>query len=533
VNRTNLTMDGLELSGLPPLDGQGRPVSMTHRNASQPAVSLRQLLTSASFIGCADVTVTDVCELSQDCTPGCLFAALPGTKSHGRDFVVEAIRRGAAAILTDRPLPRADVPQCIVPDARRVYSELCHSIRGNPSKQLGVVGVTGTNGKTTTTWFVRSLLENAGRPAGLLGTIEYSDGIEREPSHLTTPDARSLAQWLSSMVARRTRFATLEMSSHALHQSRTAGIGLDVAIVTNVTQDHFDYHGDRQAYTAAKAKIFQQVKRGGIVVLNSDDPGSAGLWETAAGEHRVVTFGIERDADIEARVIRQSADGTTFRVRIGTREQTFHTPLIGRHNISNALGAIAACDALGLSLDEMQAGLDALNCVPGRLERIDCGQPFNVFVDFAHTEDALRRVIATAREVTTGRVICLFGAGGDRDRTKRPGMAAAAATADFAIVTSDNPRSEDPRTIIQEILAGFRGDGSRPLAVVDREEAIERALELAEPGDTVILAGKGHEKVQIIGQEQLPFDDAAMCRQRLTRQVIEEGIGHSSPVTSF
>lgn len=497
--------------------GRDAPFLMTHRSTctQPPPVSLRRIFPAASFIGCADIAVTDAFEQSHRCTPGSLFAALPGTKSHGRDFVVDAIRRGARAILTDRPIVRADVPQCVVPHVRQAYSEVCQTLAGNPSRSLGVVGVTGTNGKTTTTWMVRSLLEAAGRPAGLLGTIHYSDGIDSAPSSLTTPDSQTLADWLAAMVAKKTRYAAIELSSHALAQDRAAGIGLDAAILTNITQDHFDYHGDLGAYSTAKARIFDLVKRGGLVTLNQDDAGCRSLWEQAAARHRVITFGLDGDADVDARILEQTVEGTTFEARLGVRNVAFRTPMIGRHNVSNALGAIVVADHFGLTTDEIQSGLDNLPSVPGRLERIDCGQPFQVFVDYAHTDDAIRRVIHTLREVVPGRVICVFGAGGDRDRSKRPKMGAAAAHADIAIVTTDNPRHEDPQQILGDIVRGFANSRTRPFVVADREEAIERALELADPGDCVLLAGKGHEKVQIVGADRIPFDDVAICRQRL------------------
>lgn len=497
---------------------------MMYRSACVQPLSLRRILSAASFIGCADIAVTDVQEQSSRCRAGSLFAALPGTKSHGRDFVVDAVRHGAAALLAERPLCSAGLPQCIVPSARRAYAEICQALAGYPARKLGTIGVTGTNGKTTTTWMLQSILEAAGRPAGVLGTIHYSDGIQSTPSALTTPDAQTLAHWLCRMVANGTRYAAMELSSHALDQCRAGGVSLDIAVVTNITQDHFDYHGTFDAYRAAKARILDLVKRGGLVILNNDDPGSRSLWEQAGGQHRTVTVGFETEADIEARIVREQPSGTEFRVRLAAGESLFRLGMAGRHNVSNALGAIAACDHLGLSVDEIQRGLDSMSGVPGRLERVDCGQAFNVFVDYAHTDDALRHVIGTVRQVTSGRVIVLFGAGGDRDRTKRPRMAHAAATADSVIVTSDNPRREAPERILDEIVAGFGEADPTPLVIVDREEAIERALEIAEPGDSVILAGKGHEKFQIVGEERLPFDDVAICRQRLRRLAQQDRI---------
>lgn len=480
-------------------------------------VSLRRLFPAASFVGCGDVVAMDATERSGQCVPGSVFAVIHGTRVHGRDFVPEALRRGASAVLSDRPLPEVRVPQCIVPHVRAAYAELCHALHGYPSRQLGLIGVTGTNGKTTTAWLVRSLLETSGRQCGLLGTIEYSDGVERSASDLTTPDSRSLAEWLGRMVRRQTRFAAAEFSSHALDQGRSAGTQLDVAIVTNVTQDHFDYHADANAYLAAKANILGMVKRGGLVVLNADDPCAAGLLDRVARSRQACTFGLQRPADVHGRILDQSREGTQFLITRGTERVEITTPLIGRHNVSNCLAAAAAGLHLGLSLFDVAAGIESLSAVPGRLECIDAGQNFGVFVDYAHTEDALDRVIRAVRDVTPGRVFCVFGAGGDRDRAKRPRMGRAAAAADVPVVTSDNPRSESPAAIIEEILAGMADAAAAAHVEPDRERAIAWALQAARPGDAVIVAGKGHERMQIVGGERIPFDDRTVCRKWLSR----------------
>jgi UDP-N-acetylmuramoyl-L-alanyl-D-glutamate--2,6-diaminopimelate ligase len=485
----------------------------------QPAmtVSLRRLLPAASFVGCADVIVTDVTERSSECVPGMVFVAIPGTRQTGADFVPDALSRGASAVITDQPLAEIRVPQCIVPDVRRAYAETCHAVHGYPSWRLRLVGVTGTNGKTTTTWMVRSLLESLGRPTGLLGTVEYSDGIARAPASLTTPPSRTFAAWLASMVGRKTRYAAVELSSHALDQQRCAGTLLDVAVVTNVTQDHFDYHGTAARYLAAKAGILAMVKRGGMVVLNADDPLSVPLAAQVPTTAQLTTFGIDSDADISARNVRLSREGSRFLLRHRLEEIEVRLPLIGRHNVANGLAAAAAGVHFGLSLPDIAAGLSAAEVVPGRLESIACGQDFGVYVDYAHTDDALSRSIAAVREITSGRVICVFGAGGDRDRSKRPLMRRAAAAADMVVVTSDNPRSEDPRAIIDEIVRGCDETQSQLHVEPDRARAIHWALQNAGPGDGVLVAGKGHERVQIVGAEQIPFDDCAVCRKSLAR----------------
>lgn len=481
-------------------------------SASIP-VSLRRQFPDASFIGCAEIVVTAATDRSGDCTPGCLFAALPGTKVHGRTFVADAVARGAAAILTDAPLSNVRACQCIVADVRAAYSRLCHTLERWPSRQLGVAGVTGTNGKTTTTWLIRALLACVQRKCGLAGTIEYSDGDDAIDAPLTTPDARTLSRWLAAARDNNCSHFALELSSHALDQDRPAGLMLDAAVVTNVTQDHFDYHGTFDRYRAAKGRIAQLLKRGGRLILNADDPGSASLGELTPSTAHCHSFGIDAPADVQATRLDIGPHGSRFTVTAGTETSNFTTALLGRHNVSNCLAAACVGLHFGLSLAEIAAGIATLRQVPGRMQAIDCGQPFQVLVDYAHTPDALQRVVAAARQIAAGRVLCVFGAGGDRDRSKRADMGRAGAAADVVVITSDNPRSEDPQSIMYDLLAGC-------VAVQvhvdpDREAAIGWALRAAHPGDVVLIAGKGHERVQIIGNDRIPFDDAAICRKYL------------------
>jgi UDP-N-acetylmuramoyl-L-alanyl-D-glutamate--2,6-diaminopimelate ligase len=487
---------------------------MQRIRSTSATVSLRRLFPSASFVGCAEMAVSDATEDSRQCTLGCLFAAIPGRKHNGQEHVDEALAKGAAVVLTSQPLAKFKVNQCIVGDVRAAYSELCQALAGLPCRRLGLVGVTGTNGKTTTTWLIRAILEANRKHTGLLGTVEYSDGVTTEPATLTTPDSRTLADWLASMVAKKTPYAAMEISSHALQQSRAAGVQLDVAVVTNITRDHFDFHGSFDGYRTAKSRLLWMVKRGGLVVLNADDPGSSSLAEMVPSSSRLLTFGIDQDADVCCRVLEQSHIGSRFAVEHGAEEFEFFTPLIGRHNLENCLAAISACRHFGLALDSMADGLNTLRTVPGRMELIEGRQPFRVFVDYAHTDDALRNVIKAVRPTTRGRVIVVFGAGGDRDADKRPLMGQAAATADVCVVTSDNPRSEDPEAIIAQIVAGMPSQAKKHVEV-DRETAIAWAIRHAKPGDTILVCGKGHEKVQVVGTERVPFDDAAACRQHL------------------
>ncbi|MGH7129446.1 MAG: Mur ligase family protein, partial [Planctomycetaceae bacterium] len=356
-------------------------------------MSLRKLFPTSSFVGCADVRVVEATEASGACRPGVLFAALPGTRVDGTKHIGEALERGAASLLVRKPVTGVSVPQCVVPNVRQAYAELCSALAGTPSRRLATAGVTGTNGKTTTTWLVRSLLKTAGRQTGLLGTIEYSDGVHSEPARLTTPDAKTLTDWLAAMVARRTTHAAMELSSHALDQDRAAGTALDVAIVTNVTQDHFDYHPGHAAYLASKARILDHLKRGGLAVINVDDPGSRSLLERIGPNVRTCTYGLSGECDVTATILHESLTGSVFRLRVGGASAEVRTSLIGRHNVSNCLAAAAAATEFGLSIEQTSAGIEALTTVPGRLERIDGPWPFHVFVDYAHTDDALRNCI--------------------------------------------------------------------------------------------------------------------------------------------
>ena len=476
------------------------------------AVSLRTLFPHASLVGCADLCVRNAVCTSHQVTAGSLFAALPGTVRHGREFISDAMARGATSLLVEQPIAECLLPQCVVPNVRDAYARLCHAIFGDPTRHLGVVGITGTNGKTTTTWMVRSILEAARGPSGLIGTIETSDGIGRAPAQLTTPGSRELAMLLAATRRNQVRYAALEMSSHALDQCRTAGTRLDVAVVTNLTQDHFDYHGSFENYRAAKARIFSHVKRGGAVVLNADDSRVLALREEVASI--VVTFGLRADADVQGELLDSSDAGTHFRVTAGHEQATFFTPLIGEYNVSNALAAIASARQLGLPLAAMVPGMERLLCVPGRMQRVDAGQSYGVWVDYAHTDDGLQRALNALRPLIPGRLIVVFGAGGDRDPGKRALMGRAATAADVAVITSDNPRSESPQSIAEAIQLGWnRSD--RPLVILDREEAIRHAIHSAGPGDGILIAGKGHEQEQIAAGKIRRFCDVEVARQAI------------------
>lgn len=479
-------------------------------------VSLRRLFPRASFVGCGDIVTTAATEDSREVEPGSVFAAIPGSRCDGAQYAVDAVQRGCRAVLTEQPLSDVNVPQCVVPDVRVAFAKLCDAVAGHPAKQLAIAGVTGTNGKTTTAWLTRQILQFAGHRSGLLGTVIYSDGLNEEDAPLTTPDARRISQWFRRMVDQQCRHAAIELSSHALDQKRTASAQLEVAILTNITQDHFDYHGTFENYVAAKLKIVDMLAPHGIAVLNADDPCCSQFADAARRSgHRVVTYGIDQDANVRAEILRESLDGTQFQVNLGGEPLTIELPFPARHNVSNALAAAIAARHFKISPQMIQAALAVSEAVPGRLERVDCGQPFHVFVDYAHTDDAIQRVVSNLKSLSHGRIICVFGAGGDRDRTKRPKMARAASLADLVVVTSDNPRTEQPQAIIEEILAGIT-HGTQFHVDTDRTRAIEWAIHEARPGDCVLIAGKGHETYQIIGTRKLPFDDRLVARAALS-----------------
>ena len=476
-------------------------------------VRLRQVLPDAEFLGADDIEVTSCVRDSRQVRPGDLFAAWPGSRADGHDFVAQALAQGCAAILAQRPVVAPGVPVCYVPDVREAYGRICQALADDPSRKLKVIGVTGTNGKTTTTYLIASVLWAAGLRPGISGTLGCFDGEDLETSQMTTEPSDVLATRLARMVANGCTHAVLEVSSHALDQSRIAGVTLDVACVTNVQRDHLDYHRSISDYQLAKSRLLDYLSGEGFAVLNADDTTSAAfLWQLGSP---VLTVGLRSSAEITGVILEQCVSEQTFLLTAGSETVPVRTRMIGVHHVYNCLMAAAVGLAYGIDLRTIARGLESLERVPGRLERLECGQPFSVFVDFAHTPDALTGCLQTLRQVTEGRVICVFGAGGDRDRAKRPLMGRAVEDdADLAVVTNDNPRSEDPQTIVRDILRGFQRPESA-VVIPDRAEAIAYALSRAEPGDCLVIAGKGHEKHQIVGGERVEFDDCEVARQWL------------------
>jgi UDP-N-acetylmuramoyl-L-alanyl-D-glutamate--2,6-diaminopimelate ligase len=485
--------------------------------------------------GEASVEIAGLAYDSRRVRPGSLFFCVPGLRSDGHDFAVAAVRAGAAALVVERPLGLG-VPEVLVVSARAAMGPAAARFYGDPTAELDVVGVTGTNGKTTTAFLVRALLQAAGRPCGLLGTVTSVVAGGERPVARTTPEAIDLHADFRAMLDGGERACAMEVSSHALELGRTDGVRFAAGVFTNLTQDHLDFHATMEAYFQAKRKLFLPTAPR-IGVVNLDDPYGRRL---AAELPEVLTFAIDREADYRASDVQVGFDGCRLRLRTPEGERTLFLPLRGRFNVANALGALAAAHALGCDLDTLVAALERGVRVPGRFESVDAGQDFAVLVDYAHTPDSLENVLQAAHQLINarsgppsglpsvdlpgregGRVVCVFGAGGDRDRGKRPLMGEIAARlADVAIVTSDNPRSEDPDEIIAEILAGAaRGLalGALPVvALADRREAIERAIATAKPGDVVLIAGKGHEQGQEFSEgRKVPFDDVAVAREAL------------------
>ncbi len=465
--------------------------------------------------GTRDLDILRIVSDSRNVAPGDLFVALPGSLQEGRQFVPQAIRNGAVAVLTEHAettCRNTDVAWIEVPDARAALSALAAHFFGHPSAKMTLIGVTGTNGKTTTTFLIRAMLNAAGFKTGMMGTIGHDLAGETRPATHTTPDALSLQSLFSDMRDRGVTHVAMEVSSHALDQRRTEGCQFQAAVFTNLTQDHLDYHGNMDAYFSAKRKLFDQMDRQkGRAVINLDDPYGGQLKQALPG--RNLGFGMTPPADIYPTSLVLDQGGIRMHVVTPMGALDVASPLMGRHNAYNLLAAIGVGVVLSLSKEQIVDGISALSAVPGRFEKIDAGQDFLVIVDYAHTEDALCRLLATAAALSPRRIVTVFGCGGDRDRGKRPKMGSIAGQmSDAVILTSDNPRSEPPLSIIEEIEAGVKTTGTPYQIVPDRRAAIVAAISTARTGEIVIIAGKGHETIQIIGNQTLPFDDREVAR---------------------
>jgi UDP-N-acetylmuramoyl-L-alanyl-D-glutamate--2,6-diaminopimelate ligase len=459
----------------------------------------------------SDVPPVDVSALAYDnrvVEPGTVFFCVPGMTRDGHDFAPDAIARGAAALVVDHPLGLG-VPEVVVSDVRAAMAPAAAKLAGDPTARLDVVGITGTNGKTTSAFIVRGLLEAAGRRTGLLGTVTSVIGGNEAPTVRTTPEAIDLQRTFKEMLDAGDECCAMEVSSHALELHRADAIHWRVAVFTNLTQDHLDFHPDMESYFAAKRRLFEAGPRS--KVINVDDAYGRRLADEFGG----VTVAIDSDADLRADDVRFGLTGSSFSVD-GLQ---LRSPLPGRFNVLNVLGAVAVARELGVDDATIERAVPQAGRVPGRFEPVDEGQSFAVLVDYAHTPDSLENVLRAARQLARARVICVFGCGGDRDRGKRPEMGRiASALADVAIVTSDNPRSEDPEAIIAQVVAGMGPDA---VTEVDRRAAIDRAVGLAGAGDVVVIAGKGHEQGQEFeGGRKVPFDDVTVAREALRARLV-------------
>ncbi|MGH7268445.1 MAG: UDP-N-acetylmuramoyl-L-alanyl-D-glutamate--2,6-diaminopimelate ligase [Candidatus Rokuibacteriota bacterium] len=487
-----------------------------------PLADLLGVLPEKDLQGPMPVAVEGLTEDSRRVAAGHCFVAVRGLRVDGRRFIPQAVERGATAVVAEPPDPLAGqaVGRILVPDSRWALPRLAGAYHGHPSRALAMVGVTGTSGKTTTTYLIEALLQARGLPTGLIGTIQYVVRGRARDASQTTPDAVTLQALLAEMVAAGVGGVAMEVSSHALEQRRVDGVAFDVAVFTNLSQDHLDLHGTMERYAEAKARLFFELlpesgKAGVTAVVNADDPRGAAWAPRLRG--RVLTFGQGAGHAVRVARAESSLEGIRLEAATPVGPVRIASPLIGDYNVMNLLAAVATGVALGLEADPIGQALAGVPPVPGRFERLDAGQPFLVIVDYAHKPDALRRVLANARRLTRGRVGVVFGCGGDRDRGKRPIMGGIAAElADRVWLTSDNPRSEDPQAIIAEISVGVvppprEGYTSHP----DRHEAIRSALHWARAGDTVVIAGKGHETYQVVGSRILPFDDRQVARDIL------------------
>ncbi|WP_027414490.1 UDP-N-acetylmuramoyl-L-alanyl-D-glutamate--2,6-diaminopimelate ligase [Aneurinibacillus terranovensis] len=474
--------------------------------------ALLAFLINSRCVGNANIEITGLQIDSRKIEPGNLFICLPGFAVDGHDYAEQAVAAGASAVVAERGIS-VNATTVYVPDTRRAMAILADRFYGQPTHRMKVIGVTGTNGKTTTTHLIQKVLNDAGHPAGIIGTIEMRMGQEGKPVKNTTPEAVDLQQAFHWMAEQGAEYAAIEVSSHALDMGRVRGVRFTTAVFTNLTQDHLDYHVTMEKYRDAKGLLFSQLgneydkDQMKYAVLNSDDEASDTYARITSAQ--VITYGISSRADVMARNISISPSGTSFTLDTFAGSVPLHLKMIGNFNVYNALAAAAACLAEGISLEQIKRSLEEMEGVRGRFERVDGGQEYTVIVDYAHTPDSLESVLQTVRDFAKRDVYCIVGCGGDRDRTKRPIMArVAAAYADLAVLTSDNPRSEDPEAILADMMAGLADVPDRKyVTMVDRREAIRYAIGQAKPGDVIIIAGKGHETYQIIKDRVLHFDD--------------------------
>ncbi|MEP6822663.1 MAG: UDP-N-acetylmuramoyl-L-alanyl-D-glutamate--2,6-diaminopimelate ligase [Chthoniobacterales bacterium] len=487
--------------------------------------TLLPAFSSRAVIGSTDRAVESIAYDSRRVQKNGLFVALRGEKSDGHHFIDQAIEKGAAVIVAERPAQQGPATWVQVDDTRLAMADLAAAFYGWPARRLKLAAVTGTNGKTTTTFLIKHICEKAGMRCGLIGTVRYEIGERVLPAVRTTPFALELQELLAQIYNAGCKAAAMEVSSHALAQERTRGLEWDVAVFTNLTQDHLDFHGTMESYFEAKAKLFtdlanQQHKKKAVAVVNIDDRYGEKIIDRLGKDFPITTYGMSPRADFRASNYRPEFAGSSYQLDAHGKNYLVRVPLIGRFNVANSLAALAAAHGLGISVRDAIQSLAKSPQVPGRLEAVAAKRQFQVFVDYAHTPDALLNVLKTCRELSPRKLIVVFGCGGDRDRQKRPLMARAADdNADFSIITSDNPRKEDPDAIIAEVEKGFRSE--RYEKITERAAAIARAISLAQPRDIVVIAGKGHEAYQEFSDHTVPFDDLQVARRFLEDNPVE------------
>lgn len=506
--------------------------------------NIMRILKDTKIIDFHDIEIAGITHDSRKVRPGFIFVAIKGHKNDGHIFVPDAITNGAVLVVTEKWLDLdSNITQVVVPDSRKALSTLSNLFFEEPSKKLKVIGITGTNGKTTTSFLVKSIIEgdidnlhpyisnipqssiSNLQPAscnpqshpfvGLIGTIEYIIGRDRIPARETTPESVDIQNLLAQMVGQGIKYAVMEVSSHALIQHRTSDVDFHTAIFTNLTPEHLDYHHTFSEYREAKSRLFRGLNRSSFAILNADDDASRFYRKNTRAN--VILYGIKKGGDVTCKILDLGPDSIDMILSCNKKEIEIILPLIGMHNVYNALAAAAACMTLGIGLETIKKGLSMFNNVPGRLERIDCGQDFKVFIDYAHNPNALEVVLRALRQLNPRRILLVFGCGGDRDRGKRPQMGhVAERLADRFWITNDNPRTEDPMDIITEIKSGIK---SKKLYTIqpDRRLAITEAIREAEKGDIVIIAGKGHETGQIIGNKVFSLNDKEITRDILSK----------------
>ena len=498
------------------------------RDRAPNLMQLKTLVAALSprqVIGPLDRVVESIAYDSRRVQRNGLFVALRGEKSDGHQFIDQAVEKGATVIVTEQEFQSPRATCVVVDNTRNALADLGAAFYQHPARRLKLAAVTGTNGKTTTTFLIKHICEKAGLRCGLLGTVRYEIADRVLPAVRTTPESLDVYDLLAQMVNAGCKAAAMEVSSHALAQERVRGIEWDVAVFTNLTQDHLDFHGTMENYFEAKARRFtglveQNSKTKPTAVINLDDPYGAKLADQLGKKVSVITYGVGARADFRASNYHAEFAGTSYQLDARGKSYLVRVPLIGRFNVANSMAALAAASSMGISLREAILSLGRSPQVPGRLEAVPAKRQFQVFVDYAHTPDALLNVLKTARELSPRKLIVVFGCGGDRDKQKRPLMGRVAdENADFSIITSDNPRKEDPEAIIAEAAKGFRSDHYEK--ITDRTQAVARAVELAQPRDIIIIAGKGHEAYQEFADHTVPFDDIQVARRALENHPLE------------